>query len=271
MTGKLMNKLSTLKQAGRLRLLTSLRPVKRNATRWTGVPDMFDRLQRLLPTLQNANDEIVHLVPSPSQIRKIQDHKQALEDFKSITKTLQGAMSIKDSHAVFESITESYPMFDFASYLSLGASIIHDKALESALVKIQSNNEDTLSVSEQRSVEKLLLPMSHQQEEDIEDGKMSFAERALKSQRKVENKSNTRYIDTQFVLPTSNIAERLFSMAKRVFNPHRRSLHPRTLEALLFLNQSRSLWSLPLVTMVVNKTPSKTDDGDEDEDSIEEC
>jgi hypothetical protein len=46
----LMTKLSTLKQGGRFRLMTSLRPVKRSVTRWTRVSEMFDRLKRLLPS-----------------------------------------------------------------------------------------------------------------------------------------------------------------------------------------------------------------------------
>ena len=38
---KLMSKLATMKQSGRLRLTTAPCPVKRNVTCWTGVPDMF--------------------------------------------------------------------------------------------------------------------------------------------------------------------------------------------------------------------------------------
>jgi hypothetical protein len=80
MAGKLMTKLSTLKQGGRFRLTTS--------PRWTGVPEMFDRLERLLLSLQNANEEVVHLLPTSAQVLLIRDHKQALADFKSVTLAL---------------------------------------------------------------------------------------------------------------------------------------------------------------------------------------
>jgi hypothetical protein len=139
MAGKLMTKLSTLKEGGRFRLMTSLRQVKRNVTRWTGVPELFDRLERLLPSLQNANEEVVHLLPTSAQVLTIRDHKQALADFKSVTLVLQSPnMSLKDSNALFDLITKSYIVFNFHSYLGLGASIVHIKDLESALIKIQS-------------------------------------------------------------------------------------------------------------------------------------
>ncbi len=48
------------------------------------------------------------------------------------------------------------------------------------------------------------------------------------------------------------MVERLFSLAKRVFSPHRRRLSTKTLEALLFLNQNRQLWNLSTVASVVN-------------------
>jgi hypothetical protein len=233
-------------------LNTSLRPVKRNATRRTGVPAMYDRLERLLPSLHNATDDILQLLPSPTKVMKIRDQKQALADFKSVTLALQSnTMSLKDSEALFVSITRSYPMFDFGSYIGLGANIVHAKDLESALIKIQVKTEDSLSFPEQRAVERLLIHAS-QPVEGKNDVELSFAERELKRQRQAELKSSTRCIDTRFVLPTSNLAERLFSQAKRVYNPHRRSLHPRTLQALLSLNQNRSLWNLPIFAKIVN-------------------
>jgi hypothetical protein len=58
--------------------------------------------------------------------------------------------------------------------------------------------------------------------------------------------------------------ERLFPMAKRVYNPHRRGLHPKTVQALLFLNQNMSLGSLPLLAKIVNDRSTLTDDDDEE-------
>jgi hypothetical protein len=85
-------------------------------------------------------------------------------------------MSLEDSNARLDSITKSYTVFNFHSYLGLGASIVHIKDLESALIKIQSKKEDILSVSGYWIMERLLLPTSHQQEEEKDDD-LSFAER----------------------------------------------------------------------------------------------
>jgi hypothetical protein len=90
LVGKVMSKLATLRQSGQLRLMTSLRPVKRNETRWTGVPDMFQRFERLLPNLNSANeDKIMDLIPNAEQKKNIRERKQALADFKSVTIVLQ--------------------------------------------------------------------------------------------------------------------------------------------------------------------------------------
>ena len=71
LVSKLMSKLGTLKQSGRLRLMTSLRPVKQNLTCWTGAPDMFVCFERLLPTIDQEDKEISELIPSAAQKRNI--------------------------------------------------------------------------------------------------------------------------------------------------------------------------------------------------------
>jgi hypothetical protein len=103
LVGKLKLKLATLKQSGRLRLMTALCPVKRNVTRWTGVPDMFQHFERVLPNLNlDSNDEFMDLVPLTAQNKNIRERKQALPDFKSVTSALQRHnMSIKESDVLF--------------------------------------------------------------------------------------------------------------------------------------------------------------------------
>ena len=98
----------------------------------------------------------------------------------------------------------------------------------------------------------------------VDDAHLSFADRALKRQRVQDTAEGSKYINTRFLLPTSCVVERLFSQAKRVFSPHRRRLNVKTFEALLFLNQNRMLWNLPLVAAVVNRAR------DEGEESVED-
>ena len=100
----------------------------------------------------------------------------------------------------------------------------------------------------------------------VDDAHLSFADRALKRQRVQDTAEGSKYINTRFLLPTSCVVERLFSQAKRVFSPHRRRLNVKTLEALLFLNQNRMLWNLPLVAAVVNRARDEGEESDEDQD-----
>ena len=92
---------------------------------------------------------------------------------------------------------------------------------------------------------------------------------------KKKRKTNaSRYIDTRFLIPTTNHVERLFSMSKRVFSSKRRSLLPRTLEALVFLKQNRPLWNLSMVSSIVNdidsdETIGSSDSLSDDDDSFE--
>ena len=115
----------------------------------------------------------------------------------------------------------------------------------------------------------LLLPAHHiDQPGEDEDNGLSFDGRLLKRQRLQSEKASGVYINTIFLLPTSNDVEELFSMAKQVFCPSHCSLQPRTLEALLFLNKNWFLWIPLFVALVVNEKASESEDnehGDEDD------
>ncbi|OAE28846.1 hypothetical protein AXG93_684s1250 [Marchantia polymorpha subsp. ruderalis] len=58
LVSNLMSKLSTLKEVDRLRMTSSLRPVKRNKTRLLGVIKMLDRYERLRPHIDDINPDV---------------------------------------------------------------------------------------------------------------------------------------------------------------------------------------------------------------------
>ncbi len=64
---RLMSKLSTLKEAGRLRLVNHLRPVKRNVTRWSSVINMLQRYERLVDDIDHTNREFAVLLPTAEE------------------------------------------------------------------------------------------------------------------------------------------------------------------------------------------------------------
>lgn len=78
------------------------------------------------------------------------------------------------------------------------------------------------------------------------------------------------YVNTSFLFPTSNEVERLNSLAKRLYSDDRKSMTPRTLEALIFLKYNRELWNYSMVADVVNKvTESDTSESENEEDGDE--
>ena len=84
-------------------------------------------------------------VPSAAQNKNIRKRKQALAYFQSLTIALQQHdMSFEESDVLFQSIINAYKDFNFESYLGTDSDFIHDKQLEMAVLKIQSNKENTL-------------------------------------------------------------------------------------------------------------------------------
>lgn len=178
---------------------------------------------------------------------------------------------------MFQSIIDFYKDFNFEGLLGADCDIIHDKHLESAILKIQSKKENTLTDLEKGAVNKLLLSSLLAQDEpgagDIcDDAELSFAERALKRQRVQDTTEGSKYdVNTRFLLPTSCVVvERLFSQAKQVFSPHWRRLNPRMLLGGLAISQSnRMLWNLALVALVVNEGVAE-EESDVDQDEVDD-
>lgn len=276
LVGKLMGKLSTLKQSRRLRLQTPSRPVKRNDTRWLGVIQMLERYDRLKTHIDTKDRELAPFVPSPIREIAMDDCKKDLVDLRSVTTELQSqTRTLRDTHNMFQSLITSYPDFNFDQYIGENANIVNAPDFEKGVIKIQAKVESQLPVQERKAGASLknstALPAAASQK----DSGLSYAERALK-QQKMDSDAAAEYIDTTFLLPTSNDVERLFSLASRLYTPHRRCMQPRTLEALVFLNRNRDLWDEALVAQIVHEKYMEDDvvicddTIDEDDDEWEE-
>ena len=221
---------------------------------------MFERFERLRSNIDTSSQSgLAEFVPSLAQQNTMRLHQQALNDFKAVTFTLQSEKTtMAESEELFFSIIQEFPHFDFASYIGKDADIVHNGHFERGIIKVQSGLESQLDVEETNALQKLVIPNSFGLYE-VEESQLSLVERALKRQRLKKNNSSG-FMDTKFLVPTTNHVERLFSTSKRIFSTKRRSLLPRTLEALLFLKENRELWNLPMVSTIVNDTTSGTDD-----------
>ena len=74
---------------------------------------------------------------------------------------------------------------------------------------------------------------------------LSFFERAHKESqdRKRARVEKSNYRSTEHVSATSNICERLFSLAKLIMTHLRKHMDPVTLNMILFLKANKQLWA----------------------------
>ncbi len=144
---------------------------------------------------------------------------------------------------LFDGVVEKYP--DTAKYLNFDAEIVNNPAFESAIVKVLNKVQEQLTPCEQDSIRQLRQNSSLvvNSEPTFRQDK-TFAENILLNKRRRIAPSAELYIDARFVMPTSNIVERLFSRAKIVLNDRRQSLYPVNFEMLLFLNANNRLWDV---------------------------
>jgi hypothetical protein len=243
---QISRKLRTIKNSAQLRQKTSLRPVLRNATRWSSSYMMLERFLKLKDFIDPMNIELAGLMPSAAELIRLKLLSEDMSKFQSITMQLQKeGISMYDVRILFDAVLAEYP--DMAHHLSPDADVVHSPYFESGLVKLIRDGESAiLAVSEKGALKNLKM---EQNANPSPQKDLSFAERALKRVRR-----QTRiYADPCFISPTSNVVERLFSTAKFVFSDLRRSLLPRNLEMLLFLKLNRDLWDLGLLAKVVNK------------------
>lgn len=154
---KLMSKCSTLKNSGRLRLYTHLRPKTKNVTRWTSKFDMMTRYKELKPDISMMGKQIEQFALPTIQEYKINKEYPILSNLNDVTIALQkDTITLADTQRLFQHIIETYPEFDFEQYLGESAPIVASGTFEMAIIKIQNQEEDKLTADERNSVAKLL-------------------------------------------------------------------------------------------------------------------
>ncbi len=70
---------------------------------------------------------------------------------------------------------------------------------------------------------------------------LSFAAKVLKRVR-ISRDLDAAYIDTQFILPTCDVCERLFSKVGHALSNRRKRILPSNFEKQIFLHLNRDLW-----------------------------
>lgn len=246
----LMGKLKNLTLSAKLYMLCGRRAQTRNATRWSSVFEMFlcyDNIKDHLRDLQSEDVDDMFL--TAAEDRRFDSFFQELKHLESVTMAVQSeSTTVHDVRVLFDAVMEKYP--ETTTKLSSTANIIHSPVFETAIGKVQSGNEVIMSHEEKEAL--AALKITRQEEEGSTYTGLSFAEQALK-RRKVSCGGRTDYSDLRFLLPTSNICERLFSKAGHALNDRRKTMLPANFESQIFLNLNRDLWSAKDITALTEQ------------------
>jgi len=246
----LMKKLRTPIAAAKLRKLTYLKAKTLNATRWSSCSEMFKRYQELKEFIGKVEiEDIDDLILTTRENRKVDELCAKFQELESVTKYLQSnRCTISDCRLLFNGIIDMFP--STKERLSASADIVHDKDFERALSKIQEGKVNSLTRAERTAAKGLKLGNDDVIEVPQSPTSFSLAAHILKKARPIS--TNSEYIDTRFIVPTSNMCERLFSKAGYALNDRRKRLSPMNFEWQIFLHANSNLWSLRDVDKLIN-------------------
>lgn len=256
-----MKALGTLKNRYKLNAKTTLCPVTKQDTRWGSVCKMADRAIDLFDILATCgfDRDTMKLFPTYDEREDIIALHRMLKTCQELSVYLQNEDPLKVSMLIvrkaFDKLILEFP--SMAKYLAPAAEIVHCPVFDSAVVKIQSGNEDRLTAAEKRAVLffKLDAPTAAgiEEEKDPDDPEPRFMDGVLKEVDAVRNKiaKKSAYRSLDHVATTSNIVERLFSRAGIIMRPHRRCMDPSTLEIIIMLRMNKDLWSASTIDDII--------------------
>jgi hypothetical protein len=176
---ELMGKLSTIKQAAKLRRVTTLQPIKRNVTRWSSTFSMLKRFFELEEHLDTRDSELIPFIPSRREAQDLRNFLSDLKVFESVSKKLQEAdINLLSQRKLFDALISKYPQT--IEYLGSASRIVHSPKFESGICKIIQGGNEELDEDERQELLQFKTPSNSMM--DDEDG-VSFADHVLKKQR----------------------------------------------------------------------------------------
>ncbi|KAJ8540784.1 hypothetical protein ON010_g12441 [Phytophthora cinnamomi] len=181
---------------------------------------------RLRGFLSADDEELADYIPSRTAHRKLAGLLESLRDVESVSKCLQDdGLVLLDARDLCDALIEIQP--SFAKYLVLAGDAI------------------LLTEEERATLEPFKLVGSAVVPEPQAGTAEGFAERVLKC-RKVRA-APPSYALIEAIPPTSNVVERLFSVARAVLRHERHRLSPMMIEMILFLKINSRLWNVEVV------------------------
>ncbi|KAG6942384.1 hypothetical protein JG687_00019100 [Phytophthora cactorum] len=208
---------------------------------------MLERYFRLREFISADEEDIGDFLPSRATHRKLATLLASLRDVESVSKRLQAdGLTLLDARDLFDALVEIRPAF--ANYLAPDADIIHSVAFEEATVKLLAGQATMLTEEDATALEPFKrVPTNVAAAAPSSSSKESFADRVLK-RRKVSAEPAS-YILLHAIPPTSNIVERLFSIARAVLRHELQRLSPMMLEMIMFLKMNSSYYDVATVEL----------------------
>lgn len=276
-----MGALKSMKNSSILRTKTKLKAERRNKTRWSSLYKMIRKWIKIkdkVAAVEEWPDEVLDLIPDAMESRKLVEYMQKLKDFESVSKKLQGSgenrVNVFAAREILDQLIRDHGEEFLLTAVKRDAAIIQNKHFENAIYKIQAGLEGSMDQREKSSVKIFLKPVADnaevgdEREPTEEEG---YADRALRvaEQRKRRRVAASKYRPTDHVSPTTNVVERANSQAKLIITDRRSRLHPDTVNMLMILKHSRSLWPSD---MTIQEILDSNDfrDPEEDESNSEE-
>lgn len=224
----------------RMRKITHPHAKIRNETRCSSTFEMLQRYCHIKDHLGGIDQsKIQDLLPTDEEDGEIECFLPTLKDFKSVTNKLQASnLYFGGAWILFDVVLEKHP--STRPELSPRSNLIENAAFESALCKVQNGHEKQLTAAEGKSLHHLLLSSASKCTEAPDNNK-PFAAHLLKRRRLSSKTGSMRYMDLRFLLLTSIMCERLFSIAKFSMGRHRAGSLSSNIECQLFLNINASV------------------------------
>jgi hypothetical protein len=187
-----------------------------------------------------------------------------LQEIDGITTYLQTeGLTLADARNAVEQLTESvekdktnpakalYQCKLGTKYIALDSDLVTDPLFISGVVKIQENRLQDLTDAEKEAVDSLRKDGAATAEATEDDDGMTLVQKIRAGKRKQREEAESgemQYMNTNFILGSAAVVERLWSNAGNILTKNRSGMTPQLLEAILFLKYNRRFWNQALVS-----------------------
>ena len=221
---------------GALKRYSNLEPINRNETRWTS---QFNQMDRFFKLMEIIKEHYVELEIPAQHLLTLAEEEDFFALFRKLKSINDVTIKIQDVAITMIEVRDLLDMLELdfpglGRQIQVTSDLIHSRAFESGLQKLHGcsylTEVEKIALSDFKKPAEIYIRSEVHQNENYAEHGLREAKR-----RRMETVPSLQYYDTNYVSPTSNIVERLFSRAKFAWSNMRKSMTPAHLEMLIFL------------------------------------